>query len=70
VLPDWDYNVAPTTHQPVIRHTKEHAEREMVLMRWGMVPHSGNVLKICVSCGIDVRFHGMSECSERSYTYP
>ncbi len=42
VLPPWDYNVAPTTHQPVIviRLTKEHAEREMVLMRWGMVPHS------------------------------
>jgi putative SOS response-associated peptidase YedK len=39
VLPPWDYNVAPTTHQPVIRHTKETGERELVLMRWGMVPH-------------------------------
>ena len=38
-LPPWDYNVAPTTHQPVIRHTKETGERELVLMRWGLVPH-------------------------------
>jgi putative SOS response-associated peptidase YedK len=28
VLPDWDYNVAPTTFQPVIRHNKQTAERE------------------------------------------
>jgi putative SOS response-associated peptidase YedK len=39
VLPPWDYNVAPTTFQPVIRHTKETGERELVMMRWGMVPH-------------------------------
>src|ERR1700694_2375481 len=39
VLPPWDYNVAPTTHQPVIRHTRETGERELVMMRWGMVPH-------------------------------
>ena len=39
VLPPWDYNVAPITHQPVIRHTKEIGERELVMMRWGLVPH-------------------------------
>lgn len=39
VLPPWDYNVAPTTHQPIIRHTKETGERELVVMRWGLVPH-------------------------------
>jgi putative SOS response-associated peptidase YedK len=38
-LPPWDYNVAPTTFQPVIRNAKETDERELVLMRWGMVPH-------------------------------
>jgi putative SOS response-associated peptidase YedK len=38
VLPPWDYNVAPTTFQPVIRNNKETAERELVMMRWGMVP--------------------------------
>jgi len=39
VLPDWDYNVAPTTFQPVIREQRETGERELVMMRWGMVPH-------------------------------
>jgi hypothetical protein len=39
VLPDWDYNVAPATYQPVIRHNKDHAERELVMMRWGLIPH-------------------------------
>jgi putative SOS response-associated peptidase YedK len=39
VLPDWDYNVAPTTFQPVIRNAKKTGDRELVLMRWGMVPH-------------------------------
>jgi putative SOS response-associated peptidase YedK len=33
-----DYNVAPTTFQPVIRNDKETGERELVLMRWGLVP--------------------------------
>jgi putative SOS response-associated peptidase YedK len=38
VLPPWDYNVAPTTFQPVIRHTRDTGERELVLMRWGLIP--------------------------------
>ena len=38
-LPPWDYNVAPTTHQPVIRNNRETGERELVMMRWGLVPH-------------------------------
>src|ERR1700744_403100 len=38
VLPDWDYNIAPSTFQPVIRDSKESGERELVLMRWGLVP--------------------------------
>lgn len=37
VLPDWDYNVAPTSFQPVIRNDRE-GRRELVLMRWGLVP--------------------------------
>jgi len=37
-LPDADYNVAPTTYQPIIRQSRESGEREMVLARWGMVP--------------------------------
>ena len=38
VLPP-DYNVAPTTFQPVIRHTRDTGERELVMMRWGMIPN-------------------------------
>ena len=33
-----DYNVAPTTFQPVIRQSKESGERERLLMRWGLIP--------------------------------
>lgn len=37
-MPDADYNVAPTTFQPIIRESKETGERELLLMRWGLVP--------------------------------
>ena len=47
VLPPWDYNVAPTTHQPVIRHARETGEPELVLMRWGLVPHFSRSLAEC-----------------------
>ena len=33
-----DYNVAPTTFQPIIRQSRETGDREMVLARWGLVP--------------------------------
>jgi putative SOS response-associated peptidase YedK len=38
VLPP-DFNVAPTTFQPVIRADREKSGRELVTMRWGMVPY-------------------------------
>ncbi len=38
VLPS-DYNVAPTTFQPVIRTNKETGERELEMARWGLVPY-------------------------------
>jgi putative SOS response-associated peptidase YedK len=38
VLPDADYNVAPTTMQPVIREARDTNARELVLMRWGLIP--------------------------------
>ena len=37
VLPP-DYNVAPTSFQPVIRLNRETDEREVALMRWGLIP--------------------------------
>jgi putative SOS response-associated peptidase YedK len=33
-----DYNVAPTTFQPIIRHSRESGERELTLARWGLIP--------------------------------
>jgi putative SOS response-associated peptidase YedK len=39
VLPDADYNVAPTTMQPVIREARDTGDRELVLMRWGLIPY-------------------------------
>jgi putative SOS response-associated peptidase YedK len=37
IISDADYNVAPTTFQPVIRNGRETGDRELVLMRWGLV---------------------------------
>lgn len=34
-----DYNIAPTTFQPVIRLSRDTGEREMALLRWGLVPY-------------------------------
>lgn len=33
-----DYNIAPSTFQPVIRESKDEAGRELVMMRWGLIP--------------------------------
>ena len=38
ILPP-DYNIAPTTFQPVIRLHRDTGEREVVMMRWGLVPY-------------------------------
>ena len=40
-----DYNIAPTTFQPVIRLSRDTGEREMALLRWGMVPFFATALK-------------------------
>lgn len=37
-MPDADYNIAPTTSQPIVRQSRETGEREMILARWGLVP--------------------------------
>jgi putative SOS response-associated peptidase YedK len=39
-LPPWDYNVAPQTMQPIIRANRDTGERELVQLRWGLVPFS------------------------------
>lgn len=33
------FNVAPQTFQPVVRRNLETGEREIILMRWGLVPY-------------------------------
>jgi putative SOS response-associated peptidase YedK len=38
VFPGPDYNVTPDSMQPVIRRNRETGERELVMMRWGIVP--------------------------------
>ena len=37
-MPDADYNIAPTTSQPIVRQSRETGRRELVLARWGLVP--------------------------------
>jgi putative SOS response-associated peptidase YedK len=39
-LPDFgpSWNVAPQTFQPVVRLNRDTAEREIALMRWGLIP--------------------------------
>ena len=32
------YNIAPQTFQPVIRLNEETGKRELIMMRWGLVP--------------------------------
>ena len=40
-LPDFgpSYNVAPQTFQPVLRLNRDTGEREIVMMRWGLIPY-------------------------------
>jgi putative SOS response-associated peptidase YedK len=45
VMADADYNVAPTTFQPVIREAKDTTDRELVLMRWGLIPYFAKSIK-------------------------
>jgi putative SOS response-associated peptidase YedK len=44
-IPPVSYNIGPTTHQPVIRHNRNTGERELVLMRWGLVPQFAKSLE-------------------------
>src|SRR5215471_1997839 len=40
-LPDFgpSWNIAPQTFQPVVRLSRDSGQREIVLMRWGLVPY-------------------------------
>ncbi len=43
ILPP-DYNVAPSTFQPVIRLNRDTGDREIVMMPWGLIPYTENGL--------------------------
>jgi putative SOS response-associated peptidase YedK len=43
------FNVAPQTFQPVVRLSPETGERELVMMRWGLVPFWANDPKVSYS---------------------
>ena len=47
-LPDFgpSWNIAPQTFQPIVRLSRESGEREIVLMRWGLVPYWSKDAKI------------------------
>ena len=60
VLPPWDYNVAPTTHQPVIRADRDTGERQLALMRWGLVPYFAKDLKSFAFSTINARAESLT----------
>jgi putative SOS response-associated peptidase YedK len=50
-MPDFgpSWNVAPQTFQPVVRLNRDTAERELVLMRWGLIPYWAKDLGLVTS---------------------
>jgi putative SOS response-associated peptidase YedK len=60
VLPPWDYNVAPTSYQLVIRSDRDTGERELALMRWGLVPYFAKDLKSFAYSTINARAESLS----------
>ena len=52
-----DYNIAPTTFQPIVRKERDLDEREQVLARWGLVPFFAKSI---------ADFKGFSTFNERS----
>jgi len=44
-----DYNVAPQTMQPVVRLNSDTGQRELVRMRWGLIPFWAKDTKIAYS---------------------
>src|ERR1700751_772105 len=61
VIPDFgpSWNVAPQTFQPVVRLNRDTGERELGLMRWGLVPYwillANSVTRAIVRVGLRVR---------------
>ncbi|HEX4004966.1 MAG TPA: SOS response-associated peptidase [Acidobacteriaceae bacterium] len=47
ILPS--YNVAPQSFQPIVRLNEESAERELALLRWGLIPFWAKDAKVAYS---------------------
>lgn len=56
-----NFNIAPTTFQPIVRQERDSDEREMVLARWGLVPFFAKSL---------ADFKGFSTFNARAETIP
>ena len=41
-----NFNVAPTANVPIIRLNQETQEQELIIARWGLIPHWAKNLKI------------------------
>lgn len=59
VLAPWDFNVAPGTVQPVVRNRRGTGEPELVMMRWGLVPHTA---------GSPAEYRGVSTINAKAET--
>jgi putative SOS response-associated peptidase YedK len=61
-LPNWParYNIAPTQLVPAIRAAKRKGERELVLLRWGLVPSWAKDLAMGAKM-INARAEGLAE---------
>lgn len=54
-----NYNIAPTTFQPIVRQERDSDERELILARWGLVPYWAKTL---------AEFKGFSTFNARAET--
>ena len=54
-----NYNVAPTTFQPIVRQERDTDDRELILARWGLVPYWAKTL---------AEFKGFSTFNARAET--
>jgi putative SOS response-associated peptidase YedK len=55
------YNIAPTTFQPVIRLDCDTGEREVAMMRWGLIPAWCKDLKLLGRTAINAKAESLME---------